>query len=173
MLFDEAESVIFRYYSHHMVMCSCEPKHWSISIFVSCLEGLTHWSLTDSTLTDADTLMGFSDGLSQSGIHHLAQLSCCKHWGGTKLPASLSSCHQSIETLIKLSSSGVGRGGDDRLRSSDLHPAWGRGFCPACGQMALTAEEFLRWFLFHTGNPIGIHSRWSHGFTYLFSFLSC
>lgn len=39
--------------------------------FVSCLEGLTHWSLTGSAATDEDTLMGFSDGLSQSGIYYL------------------------------------------------------------------------------------------------------
>ncbi|TWW57860.1 C3 and PZP-like alpha-2-macroglobulin domain-containing protein 8 [Takifugu flavidus] len=31
-------------------------------------EGLTHWSLTGSTVTDEDTLMGFSDGLSQSVV---------------------------------------------------------------------------------------------------------
>lgn len=32
------------------------------------VDGLTHWSLTGSTMTDEDTFMGFSDGLSQSGI---------------------------------------------------------------------------------------------------------
>lgn len=31
-------------------------------------DGLTHWSLTGSTMTDEDTFMGFSDGLSQSGV---------------------------------------------------------------------------------------------------------
>lgn len=31
-------------------------------------DGFTHWSLTGSTVTDEDTFMGFSDGLSQSGI---------------------------------------------------------------------------------------------------------
>ncbi|KAI4828654.1 hypothetical protein KUCAC02_022733 [Chaenocephalus aceratus] len=30
--------------------------------------GLTHWSLTGSTMTDEDTFMGFSDGLSQSVV---------------------------------------------------------------------------------------------------------
>ncbi|KAM4548817.1 C3 and PZP-like alpha-2-macroglobulin domain-containing protein 8 isoform 1-T1 [Odontesthes bonariensis] len=31
-------------------------------------DGLTHWSLTGSTVTDEDTFMGFSDGLSQSVV---------------------------------------------------------------------------------------------------------
>ncbi|TDH08472.1 hypothetical protein EPR50_G00098170 [Perca flavescens] len=31
-------------------------------------DGLTHWSLTGSTMTDEDTFMGFSDGLSQSVV---------------------------------------------------------------------------------------------------------
>lgn len=34
-----------------------------------CSDGFTHWSLTGSTVTDEDTFMGFSDGLSQSGAH--------------------------------------------------------------------------------------------------------
>lgn len=31
-------------------------------------DGLTHWSLTGSTMTDEDTFMGFNDGLSQSVV---------------------------------------------------------------------------------------------------------
>ncbi|XP_054646446.1 C3 and PZP-like alpha-2-macroglobulin domain-containing protein 8 [Dunckerocampus dactyliophorus] len=31
-------------------------------------DGLTHWSLTGSTMTEEDTFMGFSDGLSQSVV---------------------------------------------------------------------------------------------------------
>ncbi|XP_068599327.1 C3 and PZP-like alpha-2-macroglobulin domain-containing protein 8 [Brachionichthys hirsutus] len=31
-------------------------------------DGLTHWSLTGSTVTDEDTFMGFSDGISQSVV---------------------------------------------------------------------------------------------------------
>nr|XP_004555063.2 C3 and PZP-like alpha-2-macroglobulin domain-containing protein 8 isoform X1 [Maylandia zebra] len=31
-------------------------------------DGLTHWSLTGSTMTDEDTFMGFSDGLAQSVV---------------------------------------------------------------------------------------------------------
>lgn len=40
-----------------------------MSYFVPA-DGLTHWSLTGSTMTDEDTFMGFSDGLSQSGVLH-------------------------------------------------------------------------------------------------------
>lgn len=36
--------------------------------FLLSADGFTHWSLTGSTVTDEDTFMGFSDGLSQSGI---------------------------------------------------------------------------------------------------------
>uniref|UniRef100_A0A3P8N6D0 Kazal-like domain-containing protein n=1 Tax=Astatotilapia calliptera TaxID=8154 RepID=A0A3P8N6D0_ASTCA len=32
------------------------------------IDGLTHWSLTGSTMTDEDTFMGFSDGLAQSVV---------------------------------------------------------------------------------------------------------
>lgn len=49
--------------------------------------------------------------------------------------------------------SGISRGGDDSLRSSDLHPSRRCGLCPACGQMALPAEECLGWLLLHTGSP--------------------
>lgn len=38
-----------------------------LTLFVPA-DGLTHWSLTGSTMTREDTFMGFSDGLSQSGI---------------------------------------------------------------------------------------------------------
>lgn len=39
-----------------------------ISNVLLSADGFTHWSLTGSTVTDEDTFMGFSDGLSQSGI---------------------------------------------------------------------------------------------------------
>lgn len=111
-------------------------------------------------MTDEDTLMGFSDGLSQSGIHHLVRLPVVNVEAAQNSHLASVPVIRSIETLLNclLYASGVSRGGDDRLRSSDLHPTWGRGFCPACGQMALTAEEFLGWLLFHTGNPIGVRS---------------
>lgn len=48
----------------HMIQDAAHP----LSLFV---DGLTHWSLTGSTMTDEDTFMGFSDGLSQSGILYM------------------------------------------------------------------------------------------------------
>ena len=54
----------------HMIK-GCRPC--TLSVFISLfvfIDGLTHWSLTGSTMTDEDTFMGFSDGLSQSGIPH-------------------------------------------------------------------------------------------------------
>lgn len=57
---------------------------FSPSLYQSCLEGLTHWSLTGSTVTDEDTLMGFSDGLSQSGIKPFSTPYYCKHQEATQ-----------------------------------------------------------------------------------------
>lgn len=54
--------------------------------------------------------------------------------------------------------SGVSRGGDDSLWSPYLHPPGGCGFSPACGQMALPAEECLGWFLLYTGSPFSLAS---------------
>lgn len=102
------------------------------------VDGLTHWSLTGSTMTDEDTFMGFSDGLSQSGMQH------------TRLCCDLRTTPK-CNLCCLLDPSGVCRGGDDGLRSADLHPAGRRGLGPACGQVALPAEEFLGWLLFHTG----------------------
>ena len=40
--------------------------HRSLPLLIT--DGFTHWSLTGTTVTDEDTFMGFSDGLSQSGV---------------------------------------------------------------------------------------------------------
>lgn len=44
-----------------------DVSHIMDQLFFISIDGLTHWSLTGSTMTDEDTFMGFSDGLSQSG----------------------------------------------------------------------------------------------------------
>lgn len=63
-------SVVARSSSGHVTVRA--SKRWSTLFFFLFLEGLTHWSLTGSTVTDEDTLMGFSDGLSRSGTRRLA-----------------------------------------------------------------------------------------------------
>lgn len=95
-------------------------------------------------MTDEDTFMGFSDGLSQSGtLHRVVKKEC-------RSKVVLLASHTGLCVFVP---SGVRRGGDDSLRSSDLHPPRGCGFCPACGEMALPAEEFLGRLLIHTGSP--------------------
>lgn len=54
----------------HKIQDAAPSPTLSLSHFVCFVDGLTHWSLTGSTMTDEDTFMGFSDGLSQSGIPH-------------------------------------------------------------------------------------------------------
>ena len=56
-----------------------------------------------------------------------------------------------LQSQFLFDPSGVSRGGDDSIRSSDLHAAGGCGFCIACGQMALPTKECLGWLLFHSG----------------------
>lgn len=119
--------------------------HWFIQLCVS-VDGLTHWSLTGSTMTDEDTFMGFSDGLSQSGTLVL-------HWNHSFYPK----CKVSIQYLFF--PSGVSRGGDDSLWSFDVHPAGRCGVCLACGQMAVPAEERSGRLLLHAGTTF------STGFT--------
>ena len=45
--------------------CPSVLLHRSLPLLTT--DGFTHWSLTGTTVTDEDTFMGFSDGLSQSG----------------------------------------------------------------------------------------------------------
>lgn len=139
-----------------------------LALFVF-VDGLTHWSLTGSTMTDEDTFMGFSDGLSQSGILHSYQIwasyiriSCflSSFWTTTQIWYWTLKLKCRIQITISYNlflfvPSGVSRGGDDSLWSSDLHPSWGCGLCPACGQMALPAEECFGWLLLHTGISLG------------------
>lgn len=42
---------------------------WIHHPFFPVPDGLTHWSLVGSLVTDEDTFMGFNDGISQSGNH--------------------------------------------------------------------------------------------------------
>lgn len=76
-------------------------------------------------------------------IRYAAHILYLRYWPKTK--------NLKGDRWFLLVSSGVGWGGNDGLRSADLHPAGRRGLSPACSQVALPAEEFLRWLLFHTG----------------------
>lgn len=78
------------------------PKALAHRFVVSCLEGLTHWSLTGSTVTDEDTLMGFSDGLSQSGIHYLVHLPAINAKAAQNSQLAAVPVIKSVEKLIKL-----------------------------------------------------------------------
>lgn len=56
-----------------LMLCPCDSWLHSFGFtppVCDFADGLTHWSLTGSTMTDEDTFMGFSDGLSQSGTPH-------------------------------------------------------------------------------------------------------
>ncbi|MEQ2217152.1 hypothetical protein XENOCAPTIV_025056 [Xenoophorus captivus] len=84
-------------------------------------DGLTHWSLTASTVTDEDTFMGFSSGLSQSGaywkivwedwcywtdtcvaLHALSEYAILSYVGGVNLTISLASTNLDFQEAFEL-----------------------------------------------------------------------
>lgn len=131
---------------NHVIQDPSSYALWSLSHFVF-VDGLTHWSLTGSTMTDEDTFMGFSDGLSQSGISEIILI----------LKNKMQNAVRDRNDILFVVS-GVSRGGDDSLRPSNLHSTGGCGFSPACGQMAFPAEECLGWLFIHTGGTFCLDS---------------
>ncbi|KAK7889726.1 hypothetical protein WMY93_025286 [Mugilogobius chulae] len=85
-------------------------------------DGLTHWSLTGSTMTDEDTFMGFNDGLSQSvvsaernalggfsstqdtcvALQALSEYAILSYVGGVNLTISLASTNLDFQETFEL-----------------------------------------------------------------------